>query len=155
MTTASSEGNVQNCPNCGQLMQVYRRAIRRKMVQMLSSLLKEHGDAAVKSTRIPGYDGGGDFAKLRYWWLIRPGEQALTWCITARGVDFLIGRISVKKYVWIYDDKIQPPPADAKNPEVFAYDIAPEIINKETALRDSMPMPMFDACLQGQGDIFQ
>lgn len=128
----------QKCPHCGQLMKIYRRAIRVPMLICLKHLWAMGAyPAYVKAREIPGYDGGGDFAKLRFWGLIEEGEP-LHWRITYSGLKFLSGDLRVSKYRWVYDNKIQPDPEGQTNELISIVDVAPELMDKNIALENAV-----------------
>lgn len=107
------------CPTCGQKMPIeYKRKLNSYMAVNLIKLLKKHRE-------LPNFKGewvhitqlnlnGGDFAKLRYWGLIREQENTLIekknagfWKITPKGLDFLNDRVRVPAYVYLKNNEVQ------------------------------------------------
>ena len=75
------------------------------MLLTLRNLFSQYEFKAVRAREIIGYDGAGEFAMLRFWGLIEEHGK-LKWRITTKGVDFIFGRLSVQKYVYIYNNEI-------------------------------------------------
>jgi hypothetical protein len=115
------------------------------MLYCLWKLYTKFGREAKRSAEIEPIEViSSDFAKLRYWGLIAKVETH-GWTITDFGVDFLEGKVPICKYVWLRNGKPQPTPAGMKNPPVWAKEVIPEIVNKYTALMNSMPQSKFEA----------
>lgn len=135
---------VKVCHCCGQIMMIYRRTIRLNMLCCLRKLFFAYKYEAVKAHALEP-DGvlSADFEKLRYWGLIESVEGNL-WKITAKGIAFILGRTSIPKYIWLYNQQAQPMPDGEQNPEIFCWDIAPEKISKEIVLRDARSYPVED-----------
>lgn len=135
------KNKVKICQCCGQKMMIYRRAIRLPMLRVLRNLFFDNGKNFVKARLIRGYDGGGDFAKLRLWGFIAEGKDSLTWGITEHGIDFILGRVQAKKYIYIYNQTIQSEPDGEVNPLIWCWEIAPQEISKEIVLADAVAYP--------------
>jgi hypothetical protein len=136
--------NPKRCPHCGQLMAVYRRNIRANMVHCLRLLHFQHKGAYVKANGItPVTRVISDFPKLRFWGLIERHPDLELWRITGLGVDFILGRIRVKKYIWVYDNMVQPDPVGEPNPLISAMEIDPEFYCKVKALAEARQPDMF------------
>ena len=126
------------CTHCGQAMRLYRRKIRIQSIELLRVMFFEYGgyqpvkvsDLSSKTHMVV------DFTKLRYWGLIRSAGNN-QWTITDLGVEFIFGRAHVLKYKFIYNNIVQDDPEDSVNPLIRVWDIKPEVISKETVLRDS------------------
>ncbi len=102
------------CPCCDQYVKIYKRKLMVKPIKLLVSLYKMnrgyHHVYDMSGEKVT--TGLGDFAKIKYWGLIeeKPNtdEKKRTsgyWKITQKGVDFIEGKISVPKYVLIYNAK--------------------------------------------------
>ena len=111
------------CPCCDIWTKINPRNIYKGAVESLIGLYRLHQEDPTfhhvstfdfkwwidkqKTERVPGR---GDFAKLRYWHLIRPQiidghwGQGM-WKITPRGIDWLEGKITVTKYALILDSE--------------------------------------------------
>ncbi len=105
-----------HCPCCGQFVKVYKRKFNTVMVRGLISLYKlgpgyHHVRDIIKGISSTGTN---DFSKLRYYGLIQ--EQCNTdstkrtsgnWKITPKGELFVLNKISLPKYVFIYNANIE------------------------------------------------
>jgi hypothetical protein len=100
------EGEVASCACCGQVVKRYARSISGMMVKALA-LIAQHelgadSRAVLAHTR---QGGGGDHGKLVHWGLLRQGDSG-RWVCTDRGLEFLYGRISVPRYVYLYNNTL-------------------------------------------------
>lgn len=111
----------ETCPCCKQFAKVYPRMIYGKMAAALIRLhavsRPDFSFVHVSKIDVPTIRSvvfSGDFAKLALWELIEPmpkDEKDKTkrangsWRITQRGIDFVNGKITVPKYVKIYDGR--------------------------------------------------
>lgn len=130
---------IEYCEHCGQKMMVYRRSIRKNMLYMLRRLGLDFGFKAVKVRELDNRTVmESDFPKLRYWGLIHKIPETTSYRITQKGVDFILGRITVEKYKWIYNQQVQDDPLDQENPEIYCWEIVPEEISKEIVLEDAL-----------------
>jgi len=114
------------CPSCDRYAKVYRRTVNGAMVALLI-WLKEKDQAESKWYNIhefpliQGRRGGGDFAKLAYWGLLKSYEQACElpnqpappnglssgrWRITLRGIEFVNGDTHIPKYANVYNKSL-------------------------------------------------
>lgn len=132
-------------------MQVYARTIRRTMIACLSTLYARCGlEGALTVSEIePEHNKSADFEKLRHWGLIRPVERH-RWIVTRAGEEFLSGALGVRKYVYLYDGRVQAEPINRPNPIVFVHEIVPESVSKERALTASTPQRAFRELAQPQ-----
>jgi hypothetical protein len=109
------------CPCCDQLSKVYRRPLNSAMARGLVSLIDvylENGGSDWVNVHeldlIQGRRGGGDFAKLRFFGLIKekpkpresdPDQRSSGfWKPTKKGYRFIRRRLSVPRAVFLYDD---------------------------------------------------
>lgn len=104
---------IKTCPECGQTVKLYRRNLYAKPAYQLILLYRLNRDNFnfhhIKTTGNPAA-GGGDFAKLRFWGLIEeyvnddPTKRTSGyWRITDKGRQFVQRKITVSKYVLIYN----------------------------------------------------
>lgn len=120
------------CPCCGQFVKLYKRQIYVSMAADLIKLYRLHRrygrdrwfhiSEIRKSTA-----GGGDFAKFLHWGLIEEAkkdpEETTTrtsgyWRITLKGEAFVERRLTVQKYVMLYNGKFRGfdgPQVDIRN----------------------------------------
>lgn len=108
-----AEGTI--CPCCDQLAKKYQRILLGSMVRSLIDLYHQQTNVyPIHVTKIKGASaGGGSFALLRHWGLIKEAEKTDTvtrtsgfWFITYKGRDFLKANIQVPKYLDTYNGKI-------------------------------------------------
>lgn len=134
---------IKHCPCCGQVMMVYRRNIRKCMLYCLRTLFFKYKYEWKKVIEIDErVNIGSNFPLLRHWGLIESEEQRYR--ITKKGVCFILGKIAIPKYVWLYNEEIQNEPDGEVNPLIFCWDIAPQEISKETVLEDARAYPIVD-----------
>lgn len=134
--------DLKTCPHCQQTMMVYKRQIRIPMLVCLRRLFFSFGHTPVKVHDLePDGNKSADFEKLRYWGLIT-GHHGGRWAITSLGIDFILGRATVKRSKWIYNQEMQPTPRVEENPDIYCWDIAPDVISKETVLNDALKFPV-------------
>lgn len=106
------------CPCCGQLCKLYKRALNAQMARFLIWIVKEHERDPRwinihESIVIQGRRGGGDFAKLAHWDLLeeKPNTDDSQrtsgyWRPTLRGNDFVYNKVIVPSHVYIFDNHI-------------------------------------------------
>ena len=106
------------CPCCTQHAQVYRWSLYSTAVRALAfyARLGQHNEGGwVHTTEIKkaGHRGQGDASRLLHWGLVerdpndRPdGGRSGYWRITQRGADFLYGRTTIPKYVYVFDGRV-------------------------------------------------
>jgi hypothetical protein len=103
-----------SCPCCHQFAKVYRRKINAAMARALILMWDEGGRERRLYVHVPSIDPtrGGDVAKMQFWGLIEEergsradGGRAGFWRVTQRGEDWLGRRITVPKYIRVYDGK--------------------------------------------------
>jgi len=107
------------CPCCEQFVKIYKRRINCQMAKSLIDLYFMPGARNGKwyhrvDFKDDRFAGGGDFAKLRYWNLVeeKPNLEDVDkkcsgmWKITKDGMDFVVGRLQVPKYVHVYNTKV-------------------------------------------------
>jgi len=124
-TLADARGDVlagrdagTTCPCCGQLVKVYRRKLNSPMARFLIWLVLEveRRGAPVPVGEFPMIQnrrGGGDFAKLRYWGLIRevPNDDDTKrtsgiWEPLPAGHRFVHRQIQVSERALVYDGQV-------------------------------------------------
>jgi len=114
------EGEISACPCCGQAVKLYKRKMNKGMASALlrvHQLLKKAGGAWLHVNGLSELEKSQlshmEFQKLRWWKVIEesPAERG-SWRITPLGVDFINGRVQVRKYIYLFDDR---PAKDVKN----------------------------------------
>lgn len=98
------------CPACGQTVRLSTRSISPKQVRDLKAIndaceLSSGGwvnVSAIASVR------GGDYAKLRFWGLLAQHEErAGRWRVTLLGKQFLAGKATVNRHVFVYNNRVR------------------------------------------------
>lgn len=132
---------IKVCQCCGQRMMIYRRSIRKCMLFCLRKLFFKHGRGFLKVHDLES-DGilSADFEKIRYWSLLEKGDNN-TWGISDFGIDFILGRVQIPKYIFIYNQELQGEPIGEENPLIWCWDIAPQEISKESVLSEAVHYP--------------
>lgn len=115
------------CPCCGQFSKIYKRKLNSTMsygLLVFINVNRRNGfgkyyhmlEIAKADKRFQNCSRGGDFAKLAYWGFITemPKDPKRTdsrtsgfWKATENGVLFSEGKITVPKYVYVYNQKAQ------------------------------------------------
>ncbi len=147
------------CPCCDQLVKLRQRSISIAHVYFLSNLyditiaekmfdfnkLRENNLYIHKDRASQGKaKTATDYNILKYWGLISPmprdsGEKSAGfWKLTAKGYEFLIGRIFVDKYKYTFDSRVYPPPGHrlAAQKTIEVSDVVKGFDWKETLLND-------------------
>lgn len=117
LKTKLREGKLVTCPCCNQKAKIYRRKISSNVAYGLIVLAKKYyGEFHLEKTLIE-LDllkiVRSDFPKLRYWGLISAMEGTREdgssrngyYTITEAGRMFVMNKISMPKYVYIYNNK--------------------------------------------------
>lgn len=101
-----------DCPCCGQRAQVYKRSLHSGMGRALVIMYRAAGtEWQDKTVTLRGVGAAArDESLLRYWGLLEEaavrredGGRAGWWRVTDLGRDFVLERIKVDKYVYVYD----------------------------------------------------
>lgn len=99
------------CHYCGAKMKEYPFTLRKGIVRALVKWYKKNGLEYGKKADVKLSRGEySNWAHLRYWGLIEalPGDgRGGTWRVTQKGLDFITGKISLRKKVWTWRNKIQ------------------------------------------------
>ncbi len=99
------------CHYCGAKMEEYPITLRKGIVRGLVKWYKKHGLEYGAKTEVPLQGGEiSNWAHLRYWGLIEalPGNaRGGIWRVTPKGLDFITGRIALRKKVWTWRNKVQ------------------------------------------------
>ena len=102
------------CACCNQFVKLYRRKLTSSQMRGLIKLYRLHMEepAYYHYTLLGPLHVAADFAKLKLFGLIKPGENldstkkaAGTWIITSKGVQFVLCRIKIPEAVFIYNQK--------------------------------------------------
>lgn len=115
---ALRDGQRLNCPCCGRHAQVYKRSMHHTAARQLITLYRLGGHSDfVHAREFIGLNegGGGDFAKARFWGLLEKkdleeGEDKKSsglWRLTHKGVLFVQCKLTIDRFVFIYDDKAE------------------------------------------------
>jgi hypothetical protein len=136
---------VKVCPHCKQKMMIYQWQMTPNNLSMLRVLFFNHGYEYKKVSELDERQiMQVNFPKMRHWGLIEGGENN-TWRMTSLGVDFILGRRQIFKFVWLYNKTAQNPPDGFVNPLIWAWDVSPKKITKETVLADAVKYPREEA----------
>lgn len=130
----------KSCPHCNQLMNVYRRNIRKNMLPGLMAL----SDRTPKKTSELGLTRGArsDFTTLRYWGLIyKPKEQSSDWALTEKGHKFIAGGLSVPRYLFIFNSQVE----GRSEEKVFIEQIEKDEFSKKELMDHAAPKCEFSA----------
>ena len=102
-----------SCPCCTQHAQVYRWSLYSTAARLLVKMYRVGGTESFVETRELKGKGQGDASRLRLWGLAeqekerRPdGGRSGWWRVTARGEMFILGRLDIAKYVYVYDGRL-------------------------------------------------
>lgn len=115
-----------NCACCGQFAKIYKRSLSKSAARCLLVLYVEAGEGwahlpTVLSEKAPELATTGGYAALAgHWGLMEEsdrvrddGGRAGWWRVTASGVRFLSGEISIPKYVRLYNGRVLDHTGDA------------------------------------------
>lgn len=107
------------CPCCGQLAKIYKRKLNSGMARSLINFYKRSLEKpgwfhALKDFQFETQGSKyicGDYSKLAFWGLIEEGgdtkddgnPNAGFYRITKLGVDFVLGKIPVNRYVYLFN----------------------------------------------------
>ena len=119
----------QTCPCCSQLVKLYRRKLSVRMVEGLVRLYLVHNRVAAGTLRDPEnvirdpngtiwirHDlfaelGERNYSLLRFWGLMVPRDTRTAtdnasgfWSITTEGVYFVLGKLAVPEYVYVFNN---------------------------------------------------
>jgi hypothetical protein len=129
----------KHCPHCNQLMNVYKRSIRKGLVDALTQL-NQVGFSKSSDLNIP-IGINGDFSKMRFWGLIyKPTDDRNIWGITVKGKRFLEGEIRIPKYVYIYNNSVEKYSEET----ISVEDVKEEKVDKESVLNEATPKEEFN-----------
>lgn len=109
-------GEKTDCPCCGRHAQMYHRHLHHNAAKKMVQLYRLGGAVEyIHTSRLieDGETGAGDFSKGKYWGLIAEAENnwehkrtSGNWKLTPKGVDFVLGRITIPKTALIFDDRV-------------------------------------------------
>ena len=114
------------CPCCEQYAKVYKRTVNSAMARLLIWLHRKSQQEyrwynIHEFPLIQGRRGGGDFAKLAYWGLVKSYDQEVEngtqssspyslgsgrWKIVPDGSDFVANTALIRKYANVYNGKL-------------------------------------------------
>jgi hypothetical protein len=111
MSKITPTKEIQTCPCCDQLVKLYMRSISGGMAKDLVKLYS-YADKYMHITTFSNTHGG-DFAKLAYWDLVSTyksdnpkSKSSGMWRVTDKGILFLERKLSIPKYVFLYNKKV-------------------------------------------------
>ena len=96
----------RQCPTCGAKTVRYKHGLNSGLIQGLARLCEAGGEANLADLALTR-NQWDNFQKLRYWSLVEPVFEDGTrksgiWSVTPRGLEFLVGEITVPRHVWTY-----------------------------------------------------
>ena len=107
-------GKLVTCPCCRRVAKVYKRNFYFAQAKNLIQLYKRAG-YWVHVCKMEDSARGGDFAKMKYWGLIRERTKDENdkkkrtsgyWTITKKGILFVTGKTQIPKYVLVYEGEM-------------------------------------------------
>lgn len=106
------------CPVCTQNVKVYRRPMTAVAARALVLLWREHGFdfghmPTLVARRMPDVSGQGGYVVLSQHWGLIESEQSVRedggsagmWRVTPRGLAWINGRFTVRRYARIYNGR--------------------------------------------------
>jgi hypothetical protein len=96
-------GMSTECPVCHQNAKVYRRTINASMARSLVRMYRIAGLDTINITKAIPADSREE-GKLRYWGLVESAGKRGLWRVTEKGRDWLLLRVTVPRYCYVYDD---------------------------------------------------
>lgn len=116
LNSQMARGKAAKCPCCTQTAKVYARKIYSTMARELIELYKmdkiKHDYYHISYVESQRKSGGGDFAKLVYWGLVKEKPKDLAednkrtsgyWMITNEGIEFVMDRLRVPEFVDVFN----------------------------------------------------
>lgn len=102
------------CPCCDQHAQVYRWSLYATAARALIHLYRiGRTDTFVESKEVKLPGQGSRMSELRHWELVeqeserRPdGGKSGFWCVTPLGEEFVLGRATIPRYVYVYSGRV-------------------------------------------------
>lgn len=104
------------CPCCTQYAKVYRWSLYGSIIKALILLHRVGGTtefSSLRDIRSLGYTEQGGATRLRFWNLAEEervvrsdGGKAGYWRVTSLGEAFILGRIAIPKYAYVYDNRL-------------------------------------------------
>ena len=92
---------VERCPQCGSKIIRYKHVLNKSLVDALNILARIGKPANIAQINLT-HNQICNFAKLRYWGLVRKENENGAWAVTMRGYGFLAGYESLPRYVISY-----------------------------------------------------
>jgi len=108
-------GDAFSCPACGQTCKIYKRKLNAMQAHFLVWLVQRYEQLRdwIDVPKEYPHKIGGEYGKLRHWSLaeLHPNDDDTKrtsglWRPTALAVDFVYDRITVPKYVYLYNNEI-------------------------------------------------
>ena len=104
------------CPCCDSFLKMYRRKISSSSARALITLASHQKWVDYKTVYATKNGIVGDFSKLRYWGVVENMPEvdlnadkrgSGLWRITQKGMDFVMNKIPLPKYVFLYQGKLK------------------------------------------------
>lgn len=131
---------IQYCEACGQKCMVYRRSVRRNMIQGLIILL----DGIPRKTVELGLSSGArsDFTTLRFFGLIYRDldKDRFKWMLTQQGRLFLQGKTSIPKYTYVFNSIVKR----YSEERIWITDVHHERIDIDSVLQNARSVDSFN-----------
>lgn len=130
---------IQYCEACSQKMMVYRRSVRKNMIQGLIILVDGVPRKTVELGLSPG--ARSDFTTLRFFGLIYRDlhKDRFKWMITQQGKLFLQGKTSIPKYAYIFNNYAKR----YSEERIWITDVYHEKIDIDTVLENARKVESF------------
>jgi hypothetical protein len=142
------KGRNRRCPTCIQTTEDRLRGLTGKEIQALATIAMQVRTSIdgfvhirdVHRAEIGDGEMGGDYAKLRYWQLIREDEgRRGVWTVTRLGLAFLDGEVKLPKYVALAEYRETGKVLGYAYPLVSVMDVLPEKFDLDKLRDNSRP----------------
>lgn len=113
MVLAKAQEGGCSCPVCGQFVKVYQRKIYANVARQLIQIYRLGGDER-RFVHVKELNDAREFQVSQHWGLVEakpneddPSKRTLGyWRLTERGLDFVLRRTTVEKYVFIKNNRV-------------------------------------------------
>ena len=133
--------NPNRCETCGANTVEYKFHLGAGLKRALVQLYKA-GTGEVHRTDMKHINNDfGNFTKLKFFGLVEPvynkdgTRKGGTWRITQLGIDFLMGKVPVNKYVWTYRNSF----LRFDGPLIYVHQVGGKYPEKEQYIKESVP----------------
>ena len=132
---------LKRCDYCGASIQNYKYGFSKRYAYALKALYL--ANKPIKILHLDLSHGQADHFYLFQFWGVaeRHATKKHHWIITQKGIDFLMGKIKIPKYIWTFRREHIPQPENDKteNTMITVFETGVELINKEIAIANSTP----------------